>query len=483
MSAAAIFARRAACLRTSGASARLRNAVSRPESGFKNQPQLLSSLLSRYYASKSFPRHTIIKMPALSPTMTVGNIGSWNKQPGDTLSPGEVLVEIETDKAQMDFEFQDDGVLAKILVSSGEKDVAVGNPIAVYVDDAGDVAAFENFTVDDAGGAKAPVKEALDSSEPLKKETSAPQPQSLEPESSGKPLETVLERDRIFASPAAKTFALENGISLKNIKGTGENGRITKADVEKYQSSGAVGSGAIASAAPGTTFTDIPLTAMRKTIAARLTQSKNTAPHYYVQTALNVSKLLKLREALNAQADGKYKLSVNDFIIKAAAHALIKVPQVNSSWLEAEGVIRQYNVADISVAVATPVGLMTPIVKSAHARGLESISAEVKALGAKAKESKLKPEEYQGGTFTISNMGMNPAVDRFTAIINPPQAAILAVGTVTKVPVEAEDGGIQWEQQIVVNGSFDHRVVDGAIGAEFMKALKQVIENPLQLLL
>ena len=287
-------------------------------------------------------------------------------------------------------------------------------------------------------------------------------------------METVLGRDRIFASPAAKTFALENGIPLKNIKGTGENGRITKADVEKYQSSGAVASGGIAPAAPGTTYTDIPLTAMRKTIATRLTQSKNTAPHYYVQTTLNVSKLLKLREALNAQADGKYKLSVNDFIIKASAHALIKVPQVNSSWLEAEGVIRQYNVADISVAVATPVGLMTPIVKSAHARGLESVSAEVKALGVKAKESKLKPEEYQGGTFTISNMGMNPAVDRFTAIVNPPQAGILAVGTVTKVPVEAEDGGIQWEQQIVINGSFDHRVVDGAVGAEFMKALKQV---------
>lgn len=458
--------------------------MGRPESGFKNQPQSLSSLLSRYYASKSFPRHTIIKMPALSPTMTVGNIGSWNKQPGDTLSPGEVLVEIETDKAQMDFEFQDDGVLAKILAPSGEKDVAVGNPIAVYVDDASDVSAFESFTVEDAGGAKAPApapkEEAVGSSEPPKKETPAPQPQSQEPESSGKPLETVMERDSIRASPAARKFALENGIPLKNVKGTGEHGRIITADVEKYQSSGPSG---VVPAAPGSTYTDIPLTAMRKIIASRLTQSKNTAPHYYVQTALNVSKLLKLREALNAQADGKYKLSVNDFIIKAAAHALLKVPQVNSSWLEAEGVIRQYDVADISVAVATPVGLMTPIVKSAHARGLESISAEVKALSAKAKESKLKPEEYSGGTFTISNMGMNPAVDRFTAIINPPQAAILAVGTVTKVPVEAEDGGIQWEQQIVVSGSFDHRVVDGAVGAEFMKALKQVVENPLQLLL
>lgn len=344
----------------------------------------------------------------------------------------------------------------------------------MYVDSANDVAAFESFTVDDAGGAKAPApppkEEALDSSEPPKQEAPS-QPQSKEPESSGKPLETVLDRDRVLASPLAKKLALEKGIPLKNVKGTGENGRITKADVEKYQPSGV--SGGVA-AVPGSTYTDIELTGMRKTIASRLTQSKNTAPHYYIQSALNVSKLLKLRAALNEQAEGKYKLSVNDFIIKAAAQALLKVPQVNSSWLEAEGVIRQYNVADISVAVATPVGLMTPIVRSAHARGLESISAEVKSLGGKAREGKLKPEEYQGGTFTISNMGMNAAVDRFTAIINPPQAAILAVGTVTKLPVEGEDGGIQWEEQIVVNGSFDHRVVDGAVGAEFMKALKQV---------
>ena len=341
----------------------------------------------------------------------------------------------------------------------------------MYVEDASDVAAFESFSLEDAGGSKAPApppKKTVDSPEPPKKETPTPKLQAYEPESSGKPLETVLERDRIFASPLAKKIALEYGVPLKNIKGTGENGRITKADVEKYQSLGST------SSAPGATFTDIPLTAMRKTIATRLTQSKITAPHYYVQSNLNVSKLLKLRAALNDQHQGQYKLSVNDFIIKAVAHALLKVPQVNSSYLEAEGVIRQYNVADISVAVATPVGLMTPIVKSAHARGLESISAEVKALGTKAREGKLKPEEYQGGTFTVSNMGMNPAVDRFTAILNPPQAAILAVGTVTKIPTEGEDGGIKWDEHIVVSGSFDHRAVDGAVAAEFMKEMKQV---------
>lgn len=345
----------------------------------------------------------------------------------------------------------------------------------MYVEDASDVPAFEGFTLEDAGGSKAPPPAPKKTEDPPKpsNEVTSPKLQAHEPESSGRPLETVLERDRIFASPLAKKIALEHGVPLKNIKGTGEDGRITKADVEKYQSLGAT------SSAPGAIFTNIPLTAMRKTIATRLTQSKITAPHYYVQSTLNVSKLLKLRVALNDQSQGQYKLSVNDFIIKAVAHALLKVPQVNSSYLEAEGVIRQYNVTDISVAVATPVGLMTPIVKSAHARGLESISAEVKTLGAKARDGKLKPEEYQGGTFTISNMGMNPAVDRFTAIINPPQAAILAVGTVTKIPTEGEDGGIKWEEQIVVSGSFDHRAVDGAVAAEFMKELKQVRQDRL----
>ena len=349
----------------------------------------------------------------------------------------------------------------------------------MYVEEESDVTAFESFTVNDAGGLKAPAQppkeEVVDSSEP-------PKPASVEPESSGKPLETVMDRDRVYASPLAKKIALERGIPLKNIKGTGENGRITKADVEKY-SGGASASGAVAPAVPGSAYTDTPISSMRKTIASRLTDSKNTAPHYYVQSTLNVSKLLKLREALNSSAEGKYKLSINDFIIKAAAHALLKVPQVNSSWLEAEGVIRQYSVVDISVAVATPVGLVTPIIRSAHARGLESISAEIRDLGSRARASKLKPEEYTGGTFTISNMGMNPAVERFTAIINPPQAAILAVGTTVKVPVEGEDGGIHWEDQITVNGSFDHRVVDGAVGAEFMKALKQVCVKKKKILL
>jgi pyruvate dehydrogenase E2 component (dihydrolipoamide acetyltransferase) len=215
----------------------------------------------------------------------------------------------------------------------------------------------------------------------------------------------------------------------------------------------------------------------------------NENPHYFVASTVSVTKLLKLRQALNSAADGKYKLSVNDFLIKAAAVACRKVPAVNSSWREEGGnvTIRKHNVVDVSVAVATPVGLMTPIVKNVNGTGLESISAQVKDLGKRARDGKLKPEEYQGGTFTISNMGMNDAIDRFTAVINPPQAAILAVGTTKKVaiPAESEDGsvGVEWDDQIVLTGSFDHKVVDGAVGGEFMKELKKAIENPLELML
>ncbi|RPB11804.1 pyruvate dehydrogenase [Morchella conica CCBAS932] len=477
MSASAVLSRAssrgvASCLRSSGIKS----------AGFlrvRNQPQCLSAL-SRYYASKSYPPHTVVTMPALSPTMTAGNIGTWQKNPGDTISPGDVLVEIETDKAQMDFEFQEDGVLAKILRDSGSKDVAVGNPIAILVEEGEDIGAFADFTVESAGGeSKAPPppkEETSETSEPPK-----PAPTSVkseEPTSSGGKLETVLDREgRIAISPVAKKLALEKGIALKDIKGTGEGGRITKADVEKAKPSN------VSAAPSGASSTDVPLTSMRKTIASRLTQSKNTNPHYYVSSTLSVGKLLKLRQALNATANGEYKLSVNDFMIKAVAAALIKVPTVNSSYREDEGVIRTFNTADISVAVATPVGLMTPIVKGADSRGLASISQEVKALSGKARDGKLKPEEYQGGTFTISNMGMNPAVERFTAIINPPQAGILAVGTVRKVAIQGADGGIEWDDQIVVTGSFDHRVVDGAVGGEFLKALKNFVENPLELLL
>lgn len=420
-------------------------------------------------------------MPALSPTMTAGAIGTWQKKIGDKIEPGEVLVELETDKAQMDFEFQEEGVIAKILRESGAKDVAVGNPIAVMVEEGVDIKAFEGFTLQDAGGDAASASEAKE--EPKKEESSAsaptpaPAPESEDTGFSGK-FETALDREP-NATPAAKRLSIEKGIKLSAVKGSGPGGKITEEDVKKASP------GSAAAAAPGAAYEDIPISGMRKVIASRLQQSTRDNPHFFVSSSISVSKLMKLRQALNSSAEGKYKLSVNDFLIKAIASAAKKVPAANSSWQE--GAIRQYNTVDVSVAVATPTGLITPIVKAADGQGLEAISSSVKDLAKRARDGKLKPEEYQGGSISISNMGMNPAVDSFTAIINPPQSTILAIGAPKKVaiPAENEDGttGVAWDDQIVITSSFDHKVVDGAVGAEFMKELKKVIENPLELLL
>lgn len=352
-----------------------------------------------------------------------------------------------------------------------------------------DVASFESFSLEDAGGDKsgAPAeekKEAPESkgaAEAAPAPSAEPEPVAQEPDTTGERLQPSLDREPVI-SPAAKTLALEKGVSIKGLKGTGRGGQITKEDVEKAQPSAPAG------AAAGAAYEDIPLTSMRKTIASRLQQSTRENPHYFVSTTLSVSKLMKLRQALNASSEGKFKLSVNDFLVKACGVALLKVPAVNSSWREENGqvVIRQSKSADISVAVATPAGLITPVVKNVQGLGLSSISNQVKDLGKRARDNKLKPEEYQGGTFTISNMGMNDAVERFTAVINPPQAGILAVGTTRKVavPVETEEGtSVEWDDQIIVTGSFDHKVVDGAVGAEWIKELKKVVENPLELLL
>jgi pyruvate dehydrogenase E2 component (dihydrolipoamide acetyltransferase) len=430
--------------------------------------------------------------------MTSGNIGAWQKKVGDSIAPGDVLVEIETDKAQMDFEFQEEGTIAKILRDAGEKDVAVGSPIAVMVEEGEDVSAFEAFSIEDAGGDKKPDTpskggEAAEASEPpnTNSKTAPPAkeeaPAAIESESTGDRLETALQRQP-NVSPAAKKLALEKGVPIGSIKGTGKGGMVTKEDIEKYKPAGGATPAAGASAGAAA-YEDIEATSMRKVIASRLRESMQQNPHYFVASNISVSKLLKLREALNASADGQYKLSVNDLLVKALAVAARKVPAANSSWREEGGkvIIRQHNVVDVSVAVSTPVGLMTPIVKNVNGLGLQSISSQIKDLGKRARDGKLKPEEYQGGTITISNMGMNSAVERFTAVINPPQACIVAIGTTRKVavPGEAEDGtaSVEWDDQIVITGSFDHKVVDGAVGGEFMRELKKAIENPLELLL
>ena len=379
------------------------------------------------------------------------------------------------------------------------------------VEEGTDVAPFESFTLDDAGGEKEPPKkeskeEAAESSEPPdtgsktspstlskgKESQPEPAPEPQESESTGGRLQTSLEREP-SASPVAKKLALERGVPLSQIKGTGPGGRVTRSDIEKYKPASSAPSQPTPGGAPAASYEDTPASSMRKTIANRLTQSFNQNPHYFVSGTLSVSKLLKLRASLNASADGRYKLSLNDFLIKAVAVACKKVPAVNSSWREGPDgniFVRKHNTVDVSVAVATPIGLMTPIVKGADTLGLEAISATVKDLGKRARDGKLKPEEYQGGTFTISNMGMNAAVERFTAVINPPQAGILAVGTTRKVAVptlaaetESEAAGVEWDEQIVVTASFDHKVVDGAVGGEWIRELKKVVESPLELML
>ncbi|AMD19674.1 HCL477Wp [Eremothecium sinecaudum] len=430
----------------------------------------------RCYAS--YPSHTLINMPALSPTMTEGNLAVWTKKVGDQLAPGEVIAEIETDKAQMDFEFQEEGYLAKILVPEGTKDIPVNKPIAVYVEDEADVAAFKDFKVEEAAPAPAAgeSKPAATSAAPAEKSSTASQPKK-----SAAPVS-----NRIIASPLAKTIALEKGIALREITGTGQGGRITQKDVENYlakQGSSKSAGKAAASSSGNVSYEDVPITGLRKVIASRLLKSTQDIPSYIVSSNISVSKLWKLRASLNSSSDGKFKLSLNDLLIKALAVAAKRVPQVNSYWMEEQGVMRIFKNVDVSVAVATDNGLYTPIVKNAESKGLTAISAEVKDFVGRIE--KLSPEEYQGGTICISNLGMNNAVTMFTSIINPPQSTIIAVSTVNKVAVEdsSSEKGFTFDQRINITGTFDHRTVDGAKAAEFMKELKNVIENPLELLL
>ncbi|OWB56812.1 hypothetical protein B5S28_g2726 [[Candida] boidinii] len=429
-------------------------------------------------------------MPALSPTMTQGNMVKWHKSIGDKLAPGESIAEVETDKASMDFEFQEDGFLAKILVGDGTQDIPVGTPIAVYVEEESDVSAFADFTAADAGSNES-ASTSTPTPAPVKEEPKKDEPKTVESKTAEPVKSTSSPTDRIIASPLAKTIALEKGISLKGIKGSGPNGRIIAKDVENIKpvESAPVTSTAPAASTPtpssASSYTDIPLTNMRKVISKRLTSSKQGAPDYIISSNISVSKLLKLRSSLNSSANDRYKLSVNDLLIKAIALASKRVPEVNSYYLENENCIRQFNNVDVSVAVATPTGLITPIVKNANFKGLEEISKEIKNLGKRAKENKLKPEEFQGGTITISNLGMNPAVSLFTSILNPPQSAIIAIGTVEEkaIPDKSNANGFTFDKTINITGTFDHRVVDGALGGEFIKSLKQIIENPLEMLL
>ncbi|KLO20239.1 dihydrolipoamide acetyltransferase [Schizopora paradoxa] len=441
-----------------------------------------STHAARIHSSARCAALSKFTMPAMSPTMTEGGVASWKKKEGESFAAGDVLLEVETDKATIDVESQEDGVLAKIIAQDGAKNIAVGAPIAIIAEEGDDLAGAEEMAS----------QAAQEKVETPKKEEEAPAPQpkqestpKAEPAKESSKTE-IPKGDRIFASPLAKKIALERGIPLSKVKGTGPEGRIIREDVENFKAPAGASAGAAtpsSPSAPSTDFIDIPVSNMRRTIGLRLTQSKQDIPHYYLTTAIDMSKVTKIREVFNkGLAEKGAKLSVNDFIMKAVALAMNDVPEVNSAWLGE--VIRQYKKTDISLAVATPTGLITPIIKDVGSKGLASISAEAKALAKKARDGKLQPHEYQGGTFTVSNLGMFE-IDHFTAIINPPQSCILAVGSTheTLVPAPEEERGFKVTPIMKVTLSSDHRTVDGAVGSRWLAAFKGYLENPLTFML
>ncbi|KAH1149252.1 hypothetical protein GLYMA_16G004400v4 [Glycine max] len=448
----------------------------------------LQVLSRRCYASASdLPPHQEIGMPSLSPTMTEGNIARWLKKEGDRISPGEVLCEVETDKATVEMECMEEGFLAKIIRGDGAKEIKVGEVIAVTVEDEGDIAKFKDYQPSASEPSEPPAKETSAPPPPKKEEVVEEPAREPEPKVS-KPSAPPSSGDRTFASPLARKLAEEKNVPLSSIKGTGPEGLIVKADIDDYLASGAkevsASSKAKVAADAALDYTDIPVSQIRKVTASRLLLSKQTIPHYYLTVDTCVDKLMSLRTQLNSlqEASGGSRISVNDLVIKAAALALRKVPQCNSSW--ANDYIRQYHNVNINVAVQTDNGLFVPVVRDADKKGLSKIGEEVKQLAKKAKENSLKPQEYEGGTFTVTNLGGPFGVKQFCAIINPPQAGILAVGSAERRVVPGSGAEeFKFASFMSVTLSCDHRVIDGAIGAEWLKAFKGYIENPETMLL
>jgi len=427
--------------------------------------------------------------------MEEGTLARWLKKEGDAVESGDVIAEIETDKATMDFEAVDEGVLGKILVPDGTEGVKVNQPIGILLEDGEDASALKSA----ASAAVAPAPAAA---------TAAPRASTPEPAAAASSASAPAPKEgagggRIFASPLARRLATEAGLDLARVAGSGPHGRIVRADIEKAQ---AEGTATAAPASPGPmaetpppataatappkaikaqlqpwqTYTEVPNSQMRKVIGRRLAESKQTVPHFYLTIDCALDPLLDLRKQLNSRAkDGEYKLSVNDLIIKAAAVALRKVPAANSVWTD--DAILMLETVDISVAVATDKGLITPIIRDADTKGLAAISTEMKDLVGRARDGKLKPEEFQGGGFSISNLGMF-GIREFAAIINPPQSCILAVGQGEQRPV-VKDGALTIATMMSCTLSVDHRSVDGAVGAEYLAVFKAIVQDPLVLLL
>lgn len=437
-------------------------------------------------AMASLPEHTRLLMPALSPTMETGTIASWSKKEGEEVESGDVLAEVETDKATVSFESTESGFLAKIVVEEGTADVAIGELVAILVEEESDVAAFKNFK--DGAGDAAP-KPAAEEPEPAKQEAAEEKPKQTSPSPS-----SSSSSGGAAVSPRARAEAKELGVDLSSVSGTGPGGRVLVADVreaaEKPSSSSssppaqqqqqpAKQSGPLqVPAGREGQHTDIPHTNVRKVIARRLLQSKQEIPHYYLSMDCRMDTLMELRQQMKEQYSAK--VSVNDYVVKACAMALRDVPEVNSSWMD--GAIRQYDYVDVSVAVATDGGLITPIVKDADIKSLTRINSDVRDLAERARAGSLQPEEYQGGTFTVSNLGMY-GITSFSAIINPPQACILAVGATRKAMHVDADNNVAPASVMTVTASCDHRVVDGAVGAKFLSAFKEYIENPVKMVL
>ena len=433
---------------------------------------------------------TEILMPALSPTMEEGTLAKWLVKEGDTVNSGDLLAEIETDKATMEFEAVDEGVIGKILIAEGTEGVKVNSPIAVLL--------AEGESADDIGAAPAAAPAEAPKAEETKAAAATPSAAAPAPAAA-----TTDSGDRIFSSPLARRIAADKGLDLKSIKGSGPRGRIVKADVENAtaapKAEAAAPAGAAPAAAPaaaaapagpstdavlkmyeGREFEEKKLDGMRKTIAGRLTEAKQTIPHFYLRRDIKLDALLKFRSQLNKQLEGRgVKLSVNDFIIKASALALQAVPTANAVW--AGDRVLELKPSDVAVAVAIDGGLFTPVLKDAEMKSLSALSAEMKDLAKRARDRKLAPHEYQGGSFAISNLGMF-GIDNFDAVINPPHGAILAVGAGVKKPVVNADGEIEVATVMSVTLSVDHRVIDGALGAELLKAIAENLENPMMML-
>ncbi len=425
---------------------------------------------------------TEILMPALSPTMEEGTLAKWLVKEGDTVSSGDILAEIETDKATMEFEAVDEGIVGKILVSEGTAGVKVNTPIAILVE--------EGESADAAPAPKAAP------AAPAAAETATP---AATPAPSA-PAAPKSDGTRVLASPLARRLAKEKGVDIATLTGSGPHGRVVKADVEA--ASAAPKAAAPAAAAPATSaaapmpagpsastvaklyegreYEEVPLDGMRKTIAARLTEAKQTIPHFYLRRDVQLDALMKFRGEVNAQLEARgVKLSVNDFIIKACALALQDVPDANAVW--AGDRILKLKPSDVAVAVAIEGGLFTPVLKDAEKKTLSALSTEMKDLAARARTRKLAPHEYQGGSFAISNLGMM-GIENFDAVINPPHGAILAVGAGVKKPVVKADGEIGVATVMSMTLSVDHRVIDGALGADVLKAIVGYLENPLSMM-